>query len=527
MRLAILAFLVCVCGWAAEPVPAQTDFEPLEAAPVVLWNRTVAELRVGIEDLSVAERVARIQRRVGALSDDQLAQPIRLRPATIDGVSGHMLYAGPELVMALADGDVADGQVPAVVAQAVADRLRQAFDARLAQHRPDVLLWGIVWTVVATCVLLIALLFVMRGYRAVAGRITALPLSLPRLAGIDPVPAVRGLLRLLVRGGVWTVVGVLLYAWLATVLSQFPYTRPLAEVLGNHLLSFGRFLLAALLGALPGLGMVLVIIILTRIAARALEAFFASVENGSIEISWMEPDTAKATRRIAGIVLWLFALTVAYPYIPGSSSDAFKGVSVFAGLLLTLGSAGMVNQMMSGLVVVYSRMMKPGDMVKVGEVTGQVTELGFLSTKVRTPTGHEITLPNAILTGTSVSNFSRFDKATGPVVSTTVTIGYDTPWRQVHALLALAASRTPGVVRDAKPEIVQTALSDFYVEYQLRCRIEQVEARLGVLSDLHAQVQDAFNEFGVQIMSPHFNSQPAQNVLVPPGGQAPPPAAAT
>jgi len=200
---------------------------------------------------------------------------------------------------------------------------------------------------------------------------------------------------------------------------------------------------------------------------------------------------------------------------------------VFAGLLLTLGSAGMVNQMMSGLVVVYSRMMKPGDMVKVGEVTGQVTELGFLSTKVRTPTGHEITLPNAILTGTSVSNFSRFDKATGPVVSTTVTIGYDTPWRQVHALLALAASRTPGVVRDAKPEIVQTALSDFYVEYQLRCRIEQVEARLGVLSDLHAQVQDAFNEFGVQIMSPHFNSQPAQNVLVPPGGQAPPPAAAT
>jgi len=233
MRLAILAFLVCVCGWAAEPVPAQTDFEPLEAAPVVLWNRTVAELRVGIEDLSVAERVARIQRRVGALSDDQLAQPIRLRPATIDGVSGHMLYAGPELVMALADGDVADGQVPAVVAQAVADRLRQAFDARLAQHRPDVLLWGIVWTVVATCVLLIALLFVMRGYRAVAGRITALPLSLPRLAGIDPVPAVRGLLRLLVRGGVWTVVGVLLYAWLATVLSQFPYARPLAEVLGN------------------------------------------------------------------------------------------------------------------------------------------------------------------------------------------------------------------------------------------------------------------------------------------------------
>jgi small-conductance mechanosensitive channel len=287
---------------------------------------------------------------------------------------------------------------------------------------------------------------------------------------------------------------------------------------------FLHYLADGILRSLPGLGMVLVILILTRVAARALDAFFTSVADGTLEINWMQPETAQATRRIAGIVLWLFAITVAYPYVPGSSSDAFKGVSVFAGLLLTLGSAGMVNQMMSGLVVVYSRMMKPGDLVKVGEVTGRVSELGFLSTKVRTPTGHEVTLPNAILTGTSVSNFSRFDPATGPVISTTVTIGYDTPWRQVHALLELAASRTAGVERTAKPEILQTALSDFYVEYQMRCRIERVEDRLRTLSALHAQIQDAFNEFGVQIMSPHFEAQPAQNVLVPPGKHAPAPA---
>ncbi len=522
----LLAVLLSICwGWAGE-ISEDGRFETAEPYPVVVWNRTIAELRVPIEGLSVGERGERIQRRIAALTDEALARPITIRPATIDGVSGFFLYAGSDPILAIAQGDVAPGQDAAVAAQTAASNLREAFDARLAQHRPEVLLWAGVWTVVGTILLALVLWLVFRARRALCQGVDGLRLSLPRVAGIDSGPVVRGGLRTLVRIFVWVVVAIAVYAWLALVLSQFPYSRPLAGVLGSHLFVFGKFLLTSLLSALPGLGMVAVIIVLTRMAAKALDSFFASVIAGRIEVGWLQPETAQATRRIADIVLWLFALTVAYPYVPGSSSDAFKGVSVFAGLLLTLGSAGMVNQMMSGLVVVYARMMKPGDIIKVGEVTGQVTELGFLSTKVRTPLGHEVTMPNAILTGTSVSNFSRFDPAVGPLIACVVTIGYDTPWRQVHAMLALAASRTAGVSRAAKPEIVQTALSDFYVEYQLRCRIDRVEDRVGVLSNLHAQVQDAFNEFGVQIMSPHFNSQPAENVLVRPDRQAPPPASA-
>lgn len=521
----LFACVVAASLWGAETVP-ERDFEPAEAVPVVLWNRAVAELRQGIDGLTPQQRVERIRRRVDALSDVQLQQEIAIHRATVDGIGGNLVYVGSELVMALADGDAAPGQQPEAVALQVAANLRQLFDARLAQRRPQVLAVGLAWSAGASVLLAIACWMVFRMRRGLRRRIDALAPSLPRMAGIDPAPALRGALRLSLQACVVVVLGFAAYAWLAFVLAQFPYSQPLAEVLGNHLLAFGRYVLGGVLGALPGLGMVAVIVVLTRIAARALNSFFTGVEDGTLQITWMEPETAKATRRIADIVLWLFALTVAYPYIPGSSSDAFKGVSVFAGLLLTLGSAGMVNQMMSGLVVVYSRMMKPGDMVKVGEVSGQVTELGFLSTKVRTPTGHEVTLPNAILTGTAVSNFSRFDPKAGPVVSTAVTIGYDTPWRQVHALLELAASRTPGIDRSAPPSVIQTALSDFYAEYQLRCRIERVEDRLQVLSDLHARIQDAFNEFGVQIMSPHFVAQPSQNVVVPPGKEAPPPARA-
>ena len=227
---------------------------------------------------------------------------------------------------------------------------------------------------------------------------------------------------------------------------------------------------------------------------------------------------------MAFVLIWLFAMTIAYPYFPGSSSEAFKGVSVFVGLMLTLGSAGMVNQVMSGLVVVFSRTMRPGDIVKVGEVVGTVTDLGFLSTKVRTQRHEEVTIPNAVLVGTPVTNFSRTYDDFGMVISTLVTIGYDTPWRQVHAMLQMAAQRTPGLRPEPGPEVVQKALSDWYVEYELRARMVEGEQRFVVLSRLHGAIQDVFNEHNVQIMSPNFETQPAQAVVIPKAAWAPAPA---
>jgi small-conductance mechanosensitive channel len=282
--------------------------------------------------------------------------------------------------------------------------------------------------------------------------------------------------------------------------------------------------LNAIVLSLPGLGMVLIIIIISRMAARALDVFFCNVQDGTIKVQWMEPETARATRRIAGILLWLFALTVAYPYVPGSSSEAIKGVSVFAGLLLTLGASGMVNQVMSGLMVVYSRTMRTGDLIRVDDVTGEVMELGFLATKVRTSVGNEVSIPNARIVTAVVQNFSTFDAAIGPRISTTVTIGYDTPWRQVQAMLILASQKTEGVSAATPPEVVQRSLSDFYVEYELRCRIENAKQRVLVLSRLHAQIQDTFNEHGVQIMSPHFVAQPQDAVVIPPDKWSPAPA---
>ena len=226
--------------------------------------------------------------------------------------------------------------------------------------------------------------------------------------------------------------------------------------------------------------------------------------------------TANPTKRLIIALLWLFAIVVAYPYVPGSGSDVFKGVSVFAGLVISLGSSGIVNQAMSGLVLMYSRALKPGDYVRVGETEGVVTVLGMLSTKLRTMKHEEITLPNAVVVGASVKNYSRLGADRGVIVHTSVTIGYDTPWRQVESLLLMAAERTPEVGREPPPFVFKISLSDFFVEYQLNAYLTQPERRVPVLSQLHANILDCFNEYGVQIMSPHYESERSTPAVVAP-----------
>jgi small-conductance mechanosensitive channel len=255
-----------------------------------------------------------------------------------------------------------------------------------------------------------------------------------------------------------------------------------------------------------------VIFVVTRFVTAFISAFFAGVEASRIHLPWTHVDTAAASRRILVGLAWLFAVVVAYPYIPGSGSNVFKGVSVFAGVMLSLGSTGLVNHAMGGLVLMYSRAFRRGEYVRIGDTEGIVLDLGMLSTKVRTYRGEVISLPNAVAVAARTVNYSRTES---PMLSTSVSIGYDAPWRQVHALLLLAAERTAGLKRDPGPFVLQRALDDFFVEYELNAYLEDTERRPYVLSQMLANIQDCFNEHGVQILSPHYESQPSTRVVVP------------
>jgi len=305
------------------------------------------------------------------------------------------------------------------------------------------------------------------------------------------------------------------YLWLVYLLEQFPYSAAWGNQLGEFLVSlfwdFGRGALAAI----PGLIAVVIVILLARWCVRVVNVVFKEMDRGKLSLPGLEPETARTTQTLLIAAIWLFALVVAYPFIPGSDTEAFKGLSVLVGLMITLGSTGLINQVISGLFVIYSRSLRPGDYVRIGDIDGQVMNIGFLATKLKTPRQEEITLPHSVLVGAATTNYSRLAGDDGMVVTVSVTIGYDVPWRQVHSLLLLGAARTRGIRNEPPPRVLQRELSDFYVQYHLMAHLQEGENRAEVMSELHAQIQDAFNEFGAQIMSPHFESQPEKKIVVP------------
>ena len=314
--------------------------------------------------------------------------------------------------------------------------------------------------------------------------------------------------------------------WVSFVLRSFPFTRAWGESLNSFLLNLAMPVITAAMGAVPELLTAMLIFYLAYLVTQALERFLSNVQSGAVQLHWLDADVAAPTQRIAKVVVWLFALAMAYPYLPGSDTEAFKGLSVLVGLMLSMGASSLVGQAASGLILTYGRVFRKGEYVRVADQEGTVTEMGIFTTRIRTGLGEELTISNASILGATTKNYSRTVQGAGFVLDTTVTIGYDTPWRQVHAMLIEAARRTEGVAQDPAPKVFQTALNDWYPVYRVVCQATPTEPspRAILLSALHANIQDVFNEYGVQIMSPQYFEDPKEPKVVPPAKWYPAPA---
>jgi small-conductance mechanosensitive channel len=518
-----------------EPLPTPETTSKIrvgEPAPVVFWNRQITIFRAYIGQVSPSERSAIATARVANLPEQASEWNVVATEASSGQYSGVILTVNSQLAFAILADDVdpESGETIKAVADQATVQLRAALEARAQQRRFPLLLRAIGLSLASTILLILGLWLVMRAGSRVLARIDRSSPDAPRqleLGGFDLRPLVRSIERGLAKLTLWAAAAAMVYVWLTFVLLRFPYSQPWGQELGGYLINLFETLGSGLLHAIPGIFTVVIIFLFTRIVTRVTSGIFSQVERGDHKLSWLDRDTARATRRLVAVLIWIFALTVAYPYIPGSGTDAFKGVSVFVGLMVSLGSAGLVNQVMSGLVVIYSRALRPGEFVRVGDDMGTVTDVGMLSTKILTRKREEITIPSAVMVGTRTVNYSRHAAGAGAVVGTTITIGYDAPWRQVHAMLLQAADQTAGVRKDPAPRVWQKALSDFYVEYELVFNLDQPSERVPILSELHMHIQDAFNEQGVQIMSPHFENQPHQKVFVPKSQWFPKPAKPT
>jgi small-conductance mechanosensitive channel len=513
----------------AQPAPEISKASAPKEAPLVLWNQPITVFRSSFAGQNPQERAAQAAERIQALPLGSESAEIKFEPAKIGNEEGVAFSINAQQLFFLTAGDLVPDskQTLSAEAQTVATALRAALRARVDQRQWSTLLMSVARVLIATLILF-GLMWLWRRVRIWFLKTLETTALLPErhlhLFAVDLrmhiLQGGRAAIRLISAA----VVLVLGYLWLVYSLGQFPYTAALSEKLGAFLaqllLDFGHGVLAAI----PGLIAVVIIILIARWAVRLINAIFREIEKGKLLLPGMEKETARTTQTLLIAIVWLFALVVAYPYIPGSETDAFKGLSVFIGLMIALGSAGLINQIISGLFVVYSKSVKSGDYVRIGDIEGEVINVGSLATKLRTPRQEEITLPHSVLVGTATTNYSRLAGKEGMVVTASVTIGYDVPWRQVHALLLLGASRTPGIRQEPPPRVLQRDLSDFYVQYQLLAHLEEGESRAAVLSELHAQIQDAFNEHGAQIMSPHFEAQPKKPVLVPKSEWYAPPA---
>ncbi|MBS7231097.1 mechanosensitive ion channel [Flavobacterium psychroterrae] len=300
----------------------------------------------------------------------------------------------------------------------------------------------------------------------------------------------------------------IVYLSLPLLFSIFPATEAYTTTLLRWILTPAKLAIMGFVGFLPSLVTIIVIIIIFKYAIKIIRFFFDEIKKENIKIDGFYSDWAMPTFNIIRFLLLAFMVVIIFPYLPGSDSPIFKGVSVFVGILFSLGSSNAIANMVAGLVITYMRPFKIGDFIKIGDVSGEVIEKTALVTRIRTPKFEDITIPNATVLSSTSTNYSSNTKQVnnGLLIHTTVTIGYDVPWAAIYKALIEAALNTEMVEKTPLPFVLQTSLDDFYVSYQINVYTKQPTKQPLIYSSLHQNIQDSFNLAGIEIMSPHYNA---------------------
>jgi small-conductance mechanosensitive channel len=304
----------------------------------------------------------------------------------------------------------------------------------------------------------------------------------------------------------WVFILLLVYIALPILFGIFPWTKDFAGTLFGYILNPLKKIIIGFWNYLPNLITILVIIFVFRYVLKGIRFLKDEIEKGNLELSGFYPDWANPTYQIIRVIVFAFMVVVIFPYLPGSDSPVFQGVSVFLGFLFTFGSAGSLSNIIAGLILTYMRLFKIGDRVKIGDVVGDVIEKSLLVTRIRTIKNEIISIPNSTVMGSHTINYSSDAPEKGLIIHSTITIGYDVPWKDMHQALIDAASKTDLVLQEPKPFVLQTSLDDFYVSYEINAYIKEPNKQAVIYSMLHQNIQDICNERGIEIMSPHYRA---------------------
>lgn len=503
------ACLIAVHGAVVHPAAQVPPPNPALQADVVLNGQTLFTVQ-GVLSFPAKSRAEAINRRIESLSHDVTFQPSSI--SVDDGESTSDIMAGDLIVMSVTDQDAsAAGVSRKVLARDYAQRIGAALQSYRRAYSIKSLILGALYTLIATALLILLFRLLKAGFHRLHRKLavwrgTLIPslriqqfelLSASRIAG-----TVSGLLRLVHFG----LVVASLYIYASLVLGFFPWTRGYARTLVSYTLSPLRMMGVAAVSYLPNLFFIAVILIVAFYVIRLVRVLFAEIGKGTITFESFYPEWAQPTYKIVRVLILAMTAVVIFPYVPGSKSPAFRGISIFLGVLLSLGSSSAVSNVVAGVILTYMRAFKVGDRVKIADTMGDVTEKTLLVTRIRTIKNVEITIANSMVLNSHIVNFSASAQQEGLILHTGVTIGYDAPWRTVHQLLIDAALTCSDILQEPRPFVLQTALDDFYVHYEINAFTNAPSHMAQIYSDLHQNIQDKFNEAGVEIMSSHYSN---------------------
>ncbi len=508
--LPIFFVLTHAAASAQNPVTPTHQAPPGKpvGAPVVFAEETLFEIYDQLGPFTPQNRAQAVTERLVRLAKDPFT---RIYPVTAaDRESTSELVYGEMVVMTVTDRDAQPtGKNRQDLARDYAQKIQAALAKSRAQVTTRALIIDVALALLDTIILVALLVFFQKTFPKLYAKLDAwrgtvirsIRIQRVELLSADQITTGLSSIARTIRA---VAVLVLFYIYLTSVLGIFPWTRGISVALFDAVLTTLHTIGQAFATYIPNVISILVIIIVTRYIIKLISLLFSGIERGAITFADFQRDWAQPTYKIVRFLVIVFAAIAIFPYIPGSQSEGFRGISVFLGLLLSLGSAVSISNIIAGVVLTYMHPFKIGDRVKVADTIGDVMEKTLLVTRIRTIKNVDVTIPNSLVLGNHLINFSSSAKNLGLILHTSVTIGYDAPWKTVHQLLIAAARATTHILQKPEPFVLQTSLDDFFVTYEINAYTDQANLMATIYAELHQHIQDKFNEAGVEIMSPHY-----------------------
>ncbi|PZV18769.1 MAG: mechanosensitive ion channel protein [Pseudanabaena sp.] len=519
IAMAVAIFLIAI---AASPVLPQPS-KPLapdvssESYPVVLEGKTLFSIQTGIEaggySFSPAERAKVISRKIEEVAQDN---SIPIDAISIeDKTETVKISANKDRVMIIGE---ADAKAAGKTEQALAIEISQKIKAAIEQYRKSRdwtnRLIGIAYTAIATTALFLLLKFapVFSFFHTKLNAWRERVMATSREQNQEfPWGEIANIVFVLYKVARFVAMCFIAYAYLVLVFHFFPETNVLESSLKNLFIKIFGNAWIAFIAYLPNALIIFLSISFVYYLLHLLEEIFAALGRRSLFLTGFYPEWAAPTYSLMRFLIIALTAVAIFPFFPGYGSPAFQGVSLFAGVIVSLGSASTVNNVISGIILIYTRGSQVGDMIKIGETLGIVLEQTLLVMRIRTIKNVIVTIPNSNVLGTHIINFSTpardGELSEKPLIlHTTVTLGYDIPWRHIHSTLIAAANATTHILSDPAPFVWQTNLNDFYVSYELNAFTDQPTLMPDIYAQLHENIQDKCNEAGIEILSPHFSA---------------------